>query len=165
MPKAILEDFLELSLEELSAVCGAQSTQRTPADEFSDQLETTVKSWRDLLAPILAPAEETAKLAYATDRYLKFAYEHQYPALSQAYADKVNQDKADQAKHEQEERDAALSGNTPTNAAQVAAWLDSTAEPPAPPIEIAFPTYLTEPAHEATISIEPLDYSGGGGLY
>jgi hypothetical protein len=165
MFKASLRNFVELSLEELSAVRGAQSTQRTPADEFSDQLNTTIVTVIDAVSPFVGVAREAAKLAYATDRYLKFAYEHQYPALSQAYADKVNQDKADQAKHEQEERDAALSGDKPTNAAEVAAWLDSTAEPPAPPIEIAFPTYLTEPAHEATITIEPLDYSGGGGLY
>ena len=158
---------MELSLEELSAVRGAQSTQRTPADELSDQFDTTFKAWRDLVAPIVTPLEETAKLAYVTDHYLKFAYEHQYPALSQAHGDKVNQDKADQAKHEQEERDAALSGNKPTNAAEVAGWLDSTAEPPAPPIEFAFPTNLTEMPHEATITIEPLDnYSdNGGGLY
>jgi hypothetical protein len=158
MSKSISEDLVELSLDELSAVRGAQSTERTPANELSDQFSETLKSWGDFVAPVLAPVRETVKLAYAADRYLAFAYEHQYPALSQSHADRVNQDKADKAKHEQEDRDHALQGSKPTSAADVAVWLDSTN--PGPPPDISVPTWMTEAPHEAEISIEPLDTGG-----
>jgi hypothetical protein len=164
---SISENLVELSLDELSAVRGAQTTQRTAGDALSDQFDQTLKAWGDFVAPVVAPVRETVKLAYAADQYLKFTYEHQYPTLSQAHGDKVNQDKADKASHDQQEHDKMLSGDKPTNAGQVATWLDSTQGPPAPPIEYAFPTYMTEPPHEATISIEPLDNynDNGGGLY
>jgi len=154
---SISENLVELSLDELSAVRGAQTTQRTAGDALSDQFDQTLKAWGDFVAPVLAPVRETVKLAYAADQYLKFTYEHQYPTLSQAHGDKVDQDKADKAKHDQEEHDKQLSGSKPTNAGEVATWLDSTQGPPAPPIEYAFPSHLMDAPHEATISIEPLD--------
>jgi hypothetical protein len=62
MFKASLRNFVELSLEELSAVRGAQSTQRTPADEFSDQLNTTIVTVIDAVSPFVGVAREAAKL-------------------------------------------------------------------------------------------------------
>lgn len=154
MPKAVFENVEELSLSDLSAVLGGQSAPQGQKEQndFVDAL----KDVGSLLVPFAAPL---VNLAHATDRYLKVAYEHQYPTVSDHHAQQAEQHKADHAKQEQADREHQLQGSKPTSAGDVAVWLDATN--PGPPPDFSIPTYLTEPPREAEISIEP--YTGSWG--